>query len=107
MTRTPFCILAVLAVLAAVAAGCGGERTDVSQGIDEFNTQVLQPQGAQLDCPDEVDGGEGTTFDCTVKSTKGDESAPVQMKIVTENGELKVDVADQAKFNAAVKKVAA
>ena len=96
--------LAALAAVAAVAAGCGGEVTDVSQGVDELNT-VLAPQGAKLDCPDEVDGGEGATFDCTMKSTDGDVSAPVEMKIVKEAGELAVDRADDAQFRQALEKV--
>lgn len=97
------CLLALVAA-ATVAAGCGGEVTDVSQGVDELNT-VLAPQGAKLDCPDEVDGGEGATFDCTMESSDGEVSAPVEMKIVEEGGELAVDRADDAQFRSALEKV--
>lgn len=103
MIRFRMSLLAVLAA-AAFAAGCGGERTDVSQGVEELN-KILNQQGASLDCPDEIDGGEGATFDCTMKSTKGDVTAPVQMKIVKEGGELKVDQADAQQFREALEKV--
>jgi hypothetical protein len=105
MNKFRMCVLALLAA-GSVAAGCGGEVTDVSQGVDELN-RVLGQQGAELDCPDEVDGGEGATFDCTMKSTKGDVSAPVEMKIVKEEGELAVDRADDQQFRQALEKVTA
>ena len=103
MNKFRMCVLALVAA-AAMSAGCGGEVTDVSQGVDELN-KVLGQQGARLDCPDEVDGGEGATFDCTMKSTKGNASAPVKMKIVKEDGELAVDRADDQQFREALEKV--
>ena len=96
----------MLVAVAAFAVGCGGEKTDVSQGVDKLNSQVLSQQGATLDCPDEVDGGEGATFDCTMKSTSGDQTAEVKMKIVKEDGDLAVDIADEKQFEEALKKVA-
>ena len=106
MIKLRFCILTVVAALSVVAIGCGGEKTDVSQGVDKLNSQVLSQQGAELDCPDEVDGGEGATFDCTMKSTGGGESAKVKMKIVKEEGDLAVDIADPGQFEKALAKVA-
>ena len=103
MTKLRFSLLAIVAVL---AAGCGTEKTDVSQGVDKLNTQILAPQGAELDCPKEVDGGEGKTFECTMKATNGDASAPVTMKIVEEDGELAIDIADEKQFEEALRKVA-
>ncbi len=103
MLKFRFCILAVVA---AVAVGCGGEKTDVSQGVDKLNSQILAPQGVSLDCTKEVDGGDGATFDCTLKSEKGGESAPVKMKIVKEDGDLAVDIAERKQFEDALKKVA-
>ena len=103
MNKIRMSILALVAA-GAVAAGCGGEVTDVSQGVDELN-KVLGQQGARLDCPDEIDGGEGATFDCTMQSTKGDVSAPVTMKIVEEEGELAVDHADEREFRQAIEKI--
>ena len=97
--------LAALTAAAALAGGCGGEVTDVSQGVDELN-KVLFPQGAKLDCPDQVDGAEGATFDCTMKSTNDeDRTAPVEMKIVKEGGELAVDRANDSQFRRALEKV--
>ena len=106
MNKLRICILA-LAATAALGAGCGGEKTDISQGVERLNTDLLEPQGVSMDCPDEVDGGEGATFDCTLKATKGDASAPVKMKIVKEDGDLAVDIADEKQFDAALKKVSA
>ena len=97
--------ISILAVVAAVAVGCGGERTDISEGVEKLNSQVLAPQGAKLDCPDEVDGGEGATFECTMQSTSGDQSAPVTMKIVEQGGDRAVDLADEKQFDAALEKV--
>ena len=97
--------ISILAVVAAVAVGCGGERTDISEGVEKLNSQVLAPQGAKLDCPDEVDGGAGATFECTMQSTSGDRSAPVTMKIVEQGGDLAVDLADEKQFDAALEKV--
>lgn len=103
MNQLRMSILALMAA-GAVATGCGGEVTDVSQGVDELN-KVLSQQGARLDCPDEVDGGKGATFECTMRSTKGDVSAPVTMKIVEEEGELAVDRAKDQQFRQALEKV--
>ena len=107
MIKLRFCIFTVVAALSVVAAGCGGEKTDVSQGVEKLNSQVLSQQGAELDCPKEVDGGEGATFDCTMKSTTGDESAKVKMKIVKEGGDLAVDIDNAADFEKALEQVAA
>jgi hypothetical protein len=105
MIKLRLCILAVVAS-AALAAGCSTEVTDVSEGVDQLNSQDLAPRGAELDCPTEVDGGEGTTFDCTMKPTGGGgESAEVQLKIVESEGELAVTPADQAKFDKTLEQV--
>jgi hypothetical protein len=101
MLKTP---LAALAVAAVILAGCGGERTDVSAGVKELNA-ALEPQKAELDCPKEVDGGEGTSFECTLRSTSGGAEAPVTLKIVKEGEDLAVDLADEKQFESAVKKV--
>lgn len=106
MNRLRISLLALALAAATLGAGCGGETTDVSQGVEKLNSDVLKPLNAELDCPDEVDGGEGTTFDCTLKSTKGDQSAKLKMKIVKQDGDLAVDVADSKQYDAALKKVA-
>lgn len=97
-----FSALALAGAMAVV--GCGGEVTDVGQSVEQINTKLLAPH-AQLDCPKEVDGGDGKSFECTLKARTGSGSAPVTMKITRENGELAVDLADPKRFDAALKKV--
>lgn len=101
MTNLRICILA-LAAAATFGVGCGTERTDVSQGVEQINSEILAPQGANLDCPDEIEGGEGATFDCTMNATEGEASAPVEMKVVKEGEDLAVDIGDQQKFDEAL-----
>ncbi len=89
--------------LALIAAGCGGEKTDVSGGVDDYNQQ-LRPEGVSIDCPKEVNGGEGTTFDCTMKG-RGGQSKTVQLRVAKEGDDLVVAAANEAEFNASVKEV--
>jgi hypothetical protein len=99
--------LALATVTAAVAAGCGGEETDVSGGIDSYNERLTQ-QGipAKLDCPDKVDGGEGTEFECTLKADQGGKSEKIKMEIQKEGDDYVVTEKDQAAFEKAVQTVA-
>jgi hypothetical protein len=99
--------LAIACVAAVVAVGCGGETTNVSGGVENLNKQ-LSDQGiaAQLDCPDEVDGGEGTEFECTLKSEDGGTEEKVDLKVEKENDKLVVDVTDQAAWTQSLQKVA-
>jgi hypothetical protein len=90
------------AVLAIGLAACGNSH-DISGATANFN-KILAPTGVKLDCPDSVDGGEGTTFGCTVKGPGG--SQKITMKVVKENGELKVDAENQQAFRAALNKAA-
>lgn len=94
----------VLVAAALFAAGCGGGKTDVSAGVDDLNGQ-LKPQGVSLECPNEVTGGEGTQFDCTMKG-RGGQSKSVQLKVAKEGDDLVVDIVNQAEFDAARKQVA-
>jgi hypothetical protein len=98
-------ILAVAASGLVLVAGCGGTKTDVSAGVDQFNTAVLAAQGAELDCPKEIDGGEGTEFDCDLNALEGDGSETVTLKVTKEGDKLAVDIADQAAFNQALQTV--
>ena len=99
--------LALVTVAAAVAAGCGGEKTDVSGGVDNLNERLTQ-QGipAKLDCPKEVDGGEGTKFECTLKANEGGKEEKIQMQVQKEGDDLVVDVQDQQAFEKALASVA-
>jgi hypothetical protein len=98
--------LALACAAAVVAVGCGGETTDVSGGVENLNKQLTdQGIAAQLDCPDEVDGGEGTEFECTLKSEDGSTEEKVDLKVEKENDKLVVDVTDQAAWTQALQKV--
>ena len=97
-------VFAPLVVVAALAAGCGGEKTDVSKGVDELN-QSFGQSGVSIDCPKTVDGGEGTKFDCDLKG-KGGKTQKVQLKVVKQGGDLAVDIADQADFQKKLAQVA-
>ena len=96
--------LAAGAAAALLATGCGS-KTDVSAGVEDFN-RTLEPQGAMLECPKEVDGNEGTVFECTLKGTRSGKSVPVQLKIAKEEGDLVIDAADQKAFDMARAEVA-
>lgn len=98
---------ALTAGIAVVAAACGGEKTDVSGGVDNLNERLTQ-QGipAKLECPDEVDGGEGTEFECTLKANEGGKEEKLQMEVQKEGDDLVVDVKDQAAFEKALASVA-
>jgi hypothetical protein len=99
--------LVVVPIVVFVIAGCGGEKSDVSGGVDAINKE-LATQGAQLDCPKEVDGGEGAEFDCDLKGTQTGKSAKVKMKIVKQGGDLAVDFAgDRAEVQKAIQTVTA
>lgn len=91
--------LSLVAIVPLVAVGCGGETTDISAAVDDTNKNL---QGAAtLDCPKEVDGGEGTKFDCTVKG-KGGKTAKVNLKV----GKDSIEPVSQKEYEAAVTKVA-
>ena len=100
-------VLALVSITGVVAAGCGGEKTDVSGGVDNLNERLTQ-QGipAKLECPKEVDGGEGADFECTLKANEGGKEEKVQMEVQKEGGDLVVDVKDQAAFEKAIATVA-
>ena len=99
----PRYMLSVAGLALVFAVGCGGETTDVSAGTDDFNMELAQ-EGSKLECPKEVDGGEGTEFECTLKG-KGGQSEKVKLKVVKQNGDLAVDTVDQAAFDTARQKV--
>jgi hypothetical protein len=71
--------LPVLALGAVFAAGCGGQTTDITAAVADSNKTYKGE--ASFDCPDKVDGGQGTKFDCTLKGTKSGKSAPIKLKL--------------------------
>ena len=100
----PRYMLSVAGLALVFAVGCGGETTDVSAGTDDFNKE-LAAEGASLDCPKEVDGGEGTEFECTLKGESG-KTSKVKLKVVKQDGDLAVDIVDQAAFDNSRQEVA-
>jgi hypothetical protein len=94
--------LAVGAIAAVFAAGCG--KTDVSGGVADLN-QDLEQNGLTLECPKEIQGGEGTVFECTLRGTRNGKSTPVQLKIGKEEGDLVVTPADQKAYDMARQEV--
>src|SRR4051794_16363219 len=93
-------ILAVSALAGALIVGCGGEETDISGAIADSNKNLAQ-NGASIDCPKKVDGGDGTKVKCTIKGKETGKTAPLELKV--QNGAL-VPV-DQQAYEAAVHQV--
>ena len=71
--------LSLAALTPLLVAGCGGETTDISAAVDDTNKNL--DGTATMACDDEIDGGEGTKFDCTLKG-KGGKTETVQIKII-------------------------
>jgi len=99
--------LSGLVLAAALAAGCGGETTDVSQGVDNINRDLLRAQGVRLDCPDEVDGAEGTVFTCKITNRRNKDTASLRMKVTKQDGQLAVDIASEKEFQKALERIGA
>ncbi|MDQ4142659.1 MAG: hypothetical protein M3198_02780 [Actinomycetota bacterium] len=97
--------LGFIPVALAAAVGCGGETTDISAGVKDANSE-LAPRRAELRCPKEVEGGEGTVLSCDLKGTKTGKSTKVAMKVVKEDEDLALDFAgDRAEVQRALRKV--
>ncbi|MEA2467859.1 MAG: hypothetical protein QOJ57_1985 [Thermoleophilaceae bacterium] len=73
-------VLSIGAFGALLVVGCGGTTTDITAAVDDTNKSLAQ-QGASISCPDQVDGGDGTEFECTLKGTETGKTAPVKIKI--------------------------
>lgn len=101
-------ILAVCAVCllgGGVLLGCGTTTTNVSQGVQKFNT-LLNSKGfnVTLSCPTTVNGGAGTQFQCSLTGPTG-KTTKVQLKIVSQNGSLAVEQVNTAAFENAINQV--
>jgi hypothetical protein len=92
-------VLAAGAVAAALFTGCGGTTTDITAAVDDTNKN-LAPD-ATIDCPDTVDGGEGTEFDCTLKGSKSGKTKTVKVKVIKDG----IAPVSQADYEAAVAEV--
>jgi hypothetical protein len=90
----------------ATALGCGGETTDVSQGVDSINND-LSKQHLRLTCPKSVNGGAGKVFPCTLTNTRTGKKTTMRLKVAKQNGKLAVAPVDAKEFPSAVKRVGA
>jgi hypothetical protein len=98
--------LAVGLVSTATAIGCGGETTDVSQGVVSINKDLAR-QHLRLGCPKSVDGGAGKVFTCTLTNTRTGKKTTMRLKVAKQNGKLAVAPADGKEFPRAVQRVGA
>jgi len=98
--------LAVALVSLATAAGCGGETTDVSQGVDSINKDLTK-QRLRLACPKSVNGGAGTVFTCTLTNTRNNKSTKMKLKVTKQNGKLAVAPVNGKEFPAALQRIGA
>jgi hypothetical protein len=100
--------LALAGLVAVAGAGCGGKKTDIADAIDARN-DAFQQQGVpvRLECPDEVDGHNGTEFDCDLVASRGGGKEKVRMKIDEEGDDLTVDFKDTAAFERTAAQLAA
>jgi hypothetical protein len=98
--------LALVLAAAALVAGCGGETTDVSQGVASINKD-LQAQHVRLACPKEIDGGAGATFTCTLTNTRTGKSTRMRLRVIKQGGKLAVAPASGKEFPAALKRIGA
>jgi hypothetical protein len=98
--------LAVALVSLANAAGCGGETTDVSQGVDSINKDLAK-QRLRLACPKSVNGGAGKVFPCTLTNTRNSKSTKMRLKVAKQNGKLAVAPVNGKEFPAALQRIGA
>jgi hypothetical protein len=100
-------LLALLSTVAVAAAGCGGDKTDVSAVVDTYNDRLSQ-RGflGRLECPDEVEGREGTEFECTLRAEQGGQTEKVTMEIRKEGDDIIAMEKDPQEFERAVQTVA-
>ena len=99
--------VALLSITAVAAAGCGGDKTDLGEYTDGYNDRLSQNGiPAKLECPDRVDGHEGTDVECTLRATQGDKSAKIGFEIRKQGKELAVFEKDQEAIDRALQEVA-
>jgi hypothetical protein len=98
--------LAAIAVGASLAAGCGGETTDVSQGVSSINKDLAR-QHVRLGCPKTVDGGAGAVFTCTLTNTRNHKSTKMKLKVVKQGDKLAVAPANSKEYPNALARIGA
>jgi hypothetical protein len=98
-------LAAVLAV-GSLAAGCGGETTDVSQGVASINKDLAR-QKVRLSCPKSIDGGAGAVFTCTLTNTRNHQSTKIKLKVVKQGGKLAVAPVNAKAYPKALQRIGA
>ncbi len=95
--------LILLAAPVSLLTACAGGTVDIAPAVDELNA-TLAEAGVSASCPtDEVESG--VSFTCTLTGEDTGASADVEMAVTEIDGELQLDVVDQAAFEQAVLEV--
>lgn len=90
------------ALLAVGAAGCGGDKLDISKAVESANSQ-LQAVDVKLACPDTVDK-DAVDIDCTVQAAKTGKTAPVKFTVAGEQKDT-LTAKDQTAYQQALEEV--
>ena len=98
--------LGCVAIGGVLAAGCGGETTDVSQGVASINKDLAR-QHVKLDCPKTIDGGAGAVFTCTLTNTRNHQSTKMKLKVVKQGDKLAVAPANSKEYPKALERIGA
>jgi hypothetical protein len=98
--------MAAAVAAGALGAGCGGETTDVSQGVASINKDLAR-QSVRLGCPKTIDGGAGAVFTCTLTNTRNHQSTKMKLKVVKENGKLAVAPVNHKEYPKALQRIGA
>src|SRR4051794_24298316 len=98
--------LAVIVGSGLLAAGCGGETTDVSQGVTSINKDLAR-QHVKLECPKTIDGGAGAVFTCTLTNTRNQQSTKMKLRVVKQGDKLAVAPANSKEYPKALQRIGA
>jgi len=81
-----------LLALAALVAGCGTEtlKKDQLDGFVEKTAKDLGVKVKSVECPDDVEGKKGESFECTVKA-RGGKEAEITVEQTSDDGNVLVD----------------
>jgi hypothetical protein len=100
MTHRRTLLVALLLIVGLVVAACGVSKVDIAPAVDELN-QTLAGAGVMVVCP-ETEIEESTTFTCDLQAMDGTNPVSVELQVVEEDGEQRLDVVDEAAFEQAV-----
>ena len=80
---------------AALLAGCGTKTLDNAELESQLKTQLGQSAGVEprsVECPDDIESKQGTSFECTLVAPNGDE-VPVEGTVTSDDGAFEARVA--------------